>query len=193
MMETEIKKTKHELLVEKSKIIEYWSRENRIQEVRGYFNLITQNMLDKHLNYPSGGRIIDIGCGTGRTLSRYKERGARVIGVDLSVECAQIAKEKGLNVVIGDARKLPIKTDFFDASINLGVFEHFAEIHTAISEQVRVTKNKGSVVVIIQNKWTPLNPFIKIFEFLRGKSKYGVVADGYKYSYLFTHLKLPTY
>jgi SAM-dependent methyltransferase len=43
---------------------------------------------------PTPGRLIDLGCGTGRLLLPFAQRGSRVLGVDLSEEMLAVAREK---------------------------------------------------------------------------------------------------
>lgn len=43
---------------------------------------------------PRPGRLIDLGCGTGRLLVPFARRGFRVLGVDLSEEMLRVAGEK---------------------------------------------------------------------------------------------------
>lgn len=40
---------------------------------------------------PPGGRVLDAGCGSGRDLKAFKERGFEVIGIDASAEMARLA------------------------------------------------------------------------------------------------------
>ena len=43
---------------------------------------------------PTPGRLIDLGCGTGRLLTPFAQRGYWVLGVDLSTEMLAIARDK---------------------------------------------------------------------------------------------------
>ena len=45
-------------------------------------------------HFPRPGRLIDLGCGTGRLLLPFAERGFQVLGVDLSAEMLRIVGEK---------------------------------------------------------------------------------------------------
>jgi SAM-dependent methyltransferase len=42
----------------------------------------------------TGGRILDIGCGTGRYTELFRQSGLKAVGVDLSQEAIKIASEK---------------------------------------------------------------------------------------------------
>ena len=43
---------------------------------------------------PAGGRLVDLGCGTGRLLLSFARRGHRVVGVDLSAAMLTVAADK---------------------------------------------------------------------------------------------------
>src|SRR5262249_57777176 len=43
---------------------------------------------------PAPGRLLDLGCGTGRLLVPFARRGYRVLGVDLSAQMLAVARAK---------------------------------------------------------------------------------------------------
>src|SRR5262245_52813045 len=45
-------------------------------------------------HFPSPGRLLDLGCGTGRLLVPFAHRGFDVVGVDLSEEMLAVAAAK---------------------------------------------------------------------------------------------------
>src|SRR5207248_11448713 len=51
-----------------------------------------QDFVGRHC--PRPGRLIDLGCGTGRLLLPFARRGFWVLGVDLSAEMLKVAREK---------------------------------------------------------------------------------------------------
>lgn len=57
--------------------------------------------------------VADVGCGTGRELSVLRERGLRVVGLDLSLGQLRTGGHSG--VVQGDMRRLPVRTGSLDA------------------------------------------------------------------------------
>jgi 2-polyprenyl-3-methyl-5-hydroxy-6-metoxy-1,4-benzoquinol methylase len=76
------------------------------------------DFIEEELNYKKSGKILDLGCGTGRHTIELTKRGYNVTGVDLSISMLNRAKEKalmeGLNIIFeqGDARKLTYKNEF---------------------------------------------------------------------------------
>src|SRR3990172_12360899 len=72
-------------------------------------------------------KILDIGCGTGETLTYLKTIYPKsdLYGVDLSGEAVKYAKKRGhKNIRKANALKLPFKNNFFDAVLFLDVLEH---------------------------------------------------------------------
>ncbi len=47
-------------------------------------------------------RCLDIGCAAGYSVARLRDRGWRSMGIDISDECAEIARNNGLEVTTGD-------------------------------------------------------------------------------------------
>lgn len=56
---------------------------------------------------PSGGLVLDVGCGSGEHISMFASRGYRVIGIDPCVAMIQRASRTGLNAVEGSVETLP--------------------------------------------------------------------------------------
>ncbi len=80
-------------------------------------------ILDKYeelLKLPAGGRILDIGCGTGAFIYCLAERGYQTVGVDFSSSMLQAASKSTQGMLIeflqGDVTK---GLDFPDASFDL--------------------------------------------------------------------------
>jgi SAM-dependent methyltransferase len=53
---------------------------------------VDQRFAERH--FPTHGRLIDLGCGTGRLLVPFARRGCWVLGVDLSAEMLEVAADK---------------------------------------------------------------------------------------------------
>ncbi len=63
-----------------------------------------------------GERVLDLGCGTGQLSAQIAAAGAEVVGIDLSAEMIEAAREQflGLSFAVGDARDFSF-TEPFDA------------------------------------------------------------------------------
>lgn len=99
----------------------------------------------QYLLYDKRGRVLDIACGTGKTmsvLSRYP--GLELHGFDISDMLINKALERGIardRVKVADATKLDYADANFEYSYSIGSFEHFTEegLDLAIAESARVT------------------------------------------------------
>ncbi len=86
-----------------------------------YTEILSEN--EALLKIPPGGRILDIGCGTGALTQAFADRGFSVTGVDIARNMAASGKRKGLDCMYGNAVEgLP----FPDKSFDLVVFAYVA-------------------------------------------------------------------
>lgn len=95
-------------------------------------------------------RILDIGCGTGETLSflhtLYPD--AKLYGVDTSATAIRFSKKRGhKNILKAKAEKLPFKDNFFDTVLFLDVLEHIPDDQKVVHEAKRVLKKGGCIII----------------------------------------------
>ena len=95
---------------------------------------------------PSPGQLLlDVGCGGG-ILAAHLEGYAHV-GVDLTQSALVVAAERGLVPVRADVRALPVASATADVVVAGELFEHVADLETAVAEVSRVLRPGGLVVV----------------------------------------------
>lgn len=124
-----------------------------------YFNDIEKNhwwwegrrqILRQSIGKKKGLKILDIGCGTGETLSfldEYLPKPA-LYGVDSSPVAIKYAKRRGhKNILKVDAKKLPFENNTFDYILLLDVIEHIKNDTAVLIEAKRVLKNKGKIII----------------------------------------------
>lgn len=113
-------------------------------------------MLETFCSYLPKGRILDIGCGSGRDTSFLADRGYEVIGIDLSEKLLEQAYKLHpyIKVKLMDMRKL----EFSDASFD-GVWSHAAIHHLKVQdvpktfrEVHRVLKPNGYFYFSVKSK-----------------------------------------
>ena len=98
-------------------------------------------------------RILDYGCGYGRTLSELLNNGyVNLYGVDISVSMINRGKEKcpGLDLSVINSERTFFKESFFDAVILFGVLTCIPsdkEQKSLISEIKRILKPEGIVYI----------------------------------------------
>lgn len=95
-------------------------------------------------------RILDIGCGTGETLTYLSTLfpKAKLYGIDTSSKAVSYAKRRGHpNIYKANAYRLPFRDNYFDVVLFLDVLEHIERDALAIGEAKRVLKSDGSIII----------------------------------------------
>jgi 2-polyprenyl-6-hydroxyphenyl methylase/3-demethylubiquinone-9 3-methyltransferase len=105
---------------------------------------------------PAGRRILDMGCGKGRFARALRDRGARVVGIDVSPAMLAGADGAGWDRVRGTARRLPFGPSTFDAAIAVEVFEHLspAAIDAVCGEVHRILRPGATFIVVDKNVYS---------------------------------------
>jgi SAM-dependent methyltransferase len=118
---------------------------------------IRSDQLRSWLRPAAGDRIVDLGCGSGRTLMWHAGSGAEMVGVDVSRFFAHEAIAS-LDLIVGDLRRLPLRSGTFTKAWSLDVLEHLTpgDLRAMLSEAHRVLRDDGSLFVythVRQNGW----------------------------------------
>jgi len=96
---------------------------------------------------------LDLACGAGRHTDVLRERGLRVLGIDLSLTL--LAQRPDLPRVAGDMRALPFVPGAFDWVLNFftsfGYFESERENFQVLEEVVRVLSPGGRFLIDLMN------------------------------------------
>jgi SAM-dependent methyltransferase len=94
----------------------------------------------------TGLRVLDAGCGGGRTSSWLVEQGAEVVGLDASTELLRLARERlpSATFVLGDlAEPLPFEDDSFDVAVASLVMHYLRDWAPVLRELRRVLGPDG--------------------------------------------------
>lgn len=94
----------------------------------------------------AGDSLIDLGCGAGRDLKAFADRGFVPVGLDVSFGLAKIAREYSAQpVVVADLRQLPFAPDSFSAGWASASLLHLSrdDVGLALREIRRVLKSGG--------------------------------------------------
>jgi SAM-dependent methyltransferase len=107
--------------------------------------LTTDLAVLERLVAPSGKDVLDVGCGAGRLVRQLTERGARVVGLEVSAEqlAPALAADDGLGAryEVGVAQALP----FADASVDVVVFMRSLH-HLPVAEQTPALREARRVL-----------------------------------------------
>jgi SAM-dependent methyltransferase len=123
---------------------------------------IDQRFVEEHC--PRPGRLLDLGCGTGRLLLALAQRGWWTLGVDLSAEMLRVAADKAMsagatvhllraNIAELDA----LADDSFDCISSLfstlGMVMGTAQRRRVVAHAFRVLRPGGRFILHVHNRW----------------------------------------
>jgi SAM-dependent methyltransferase len=130
-------------------------QERRLQLIRRYVPL-------------EGRRILDVGCGIGTYVRRFRNLSPEVYGLDVSAE--RLAEARLPNLVAAEGEALPFEDGSFDVLVFNEVIEHVRDDRAAIRDALRVLKDGGHVVIYAPNR---LYPFETHGIYWRGRYRFG--------------------
>lgn len=98
--------------------------------------------------------LVDVACGGGLLAPHVAHLGHRHVGVDLSATATAVAQTHGVQVVRGDAQRLPLADAVADVVVAGEVLEHVPDLAAAVGEACRVLRPGGTLVVdTIADTW----------------------------------------
>lgn len=129
-----------------NKTIEYYN-ENAESYSNSTINLNLQNVYKDFLKYiPENGKILDVGCGSGRDSLHFKNLGYKVVALDASKELADKAsKYIGQEVIFSKIEDITFKNSF-DAVWCMASLVHLnnSELDIALEKISQAIKPQGS-------------------------------------------------
>jgi ubiquinone/menaquinone biosynthesis C-methylase UbiE len=133
-----------------------------------YLTRMETDFIFKSINPSQTCTIMDVGTEAGRFSSLTSENNATVIGIDIdSYGLKRLKlKNKNVDVIQADARKIPLKDSTFDAIFMIEVLDYISDLDDAFTECHRTLKSKAVLVFSFGNKRSLKSQLRK----LRGKS-----------------------
>jgi len=109
---------------------------------------IRNDRLRAFLDLTPQDRVIDLGCGSGRTMLWNRDTGAAMTGIDISPFFSREALD-GTDLLLGDLRRMPIPDGVFTKAWSLDVLEHLSPpaLHDMLREANRVLEPGGALFV----------------------------------------------
>ncbi|MEI7591010.1 MAG: class I SAM-dependent methyltransferase [Deltaproteobacteria bacterium] len=98
---------------------------------------------------PQGSRVLELGCGNGKTLSAMIGRSWDVTAIDFSFRAVAMSRMNGTlqkaEVCVADARHLPFTSSRFDAVFAINILSHLKKTDRtrSVAEAARVLKTGG--------------------------------------------------
>ena len=105
---------------------------------------------------PRGGRLLDVGCGTGALVQAAREAGHDAVGVEPDPEMAAMASAAlGTDVVVAGLPDLPVADDGFEAVTASFVLNHVDDPRAGARGLARVAAPGGTVRATIWGATPP--------------------------------------
>lgn len=136
---------------------DFWKRDQSGDDFYHSSESIIENLLE--ITDVSGLRILEVGAGTGRDSIYLNQKGAEVVALDYSEDAlnkVRMAAEQSnatLHLVRGDGTAMPFPDNCFDIVFHQGLLEHFREPQRLVSENIRILKQGGLLLIDVPQKY----------------------------------------
>jgi ubiquinone/menaquinone biosynthesis C-methylase UbiE len=103
---------------------------------------------------PSGGALLDIGCGTGLFVEKYLHNGGTAVGIDLSRNMIERARGRCAccDFTLGTGEYIPFHDNSFDAISSILVFSYLRDPGAMLREAYRVLRPGGAISICTLGK-----------------------------------------
>src|SRR6266508_709470 len=112
--------------------------------------------------------ILDVGCGIGTYVKRFRDFSPHVYGIDVSAK--RLAESTMPNLVAAAGEALPFRDGTFDVLVFNEVIEHVRDDRQTIEDALRVLRAKGHIVIYAPNR---LYPFETHGIYVRDRYRFG--------------------
>lgn len=175
------KKQPYLVFKEQDEVTGYWQREgahnldpHQIKAMQKFmvndvtFKITTNFFCKNILDTSPSGKLLDAGCGWGRSLMGLKRKFPflKITGVDIVEELLELGKRitADMNLTNIDWHQaslmnLSFEDNYFDNIISTRVLHYMLEPSKIIEELLRVLKPGGRMIIIVPNK---LNPILRV-------------------------------
>jgi methionine biosynthesis protein MetW len=130
-------------------LAEYY--DNYWKSIGDTFDMVRLNLIASRVE--QGDQVLEVDCGPGVMAELMRDRGAHVVGTDLSGVAVQRARDKGFEVtqVDLDTEPLPFADDSFPTVVSNSAIEHRFFYDRSLDECVRVLAKEGKLILCLPN------------------------------------------
>jgi SAM-dependent methyltransferase len=136
-------------------------------ERRQYPDILVRHHRILEMADTKGGRMLDIGCGSGRLLFDLRQLGFQVFGVDYSSSMVAASRAlfrgrgaKPAPLAVEDIERLAFRDGSFDMVVAAAVIEYLFTDDNAIAEIHRVLKPGGAMIIAVRNARNLSKPIV---------------------------------
>lgn len=105
----------------------------------------------KYLPANPGGRLLEVGCGSGDSLKTMQDLGWQAEGVEVDNAATAHARSIGMNVHSGILEEQDYPEGYFDAIVINHVIEHVHDIRSLLIKCYEILKPGGRLVIVTPN------------------------------------------
>ncbi|MBF0625930.1 MAG: methyltransferase domain-containing protein [Magnetococcales bacterium] len=117
----------------------------------GPFQRRLARTLEQAARQTRGSLLVDVCCGTGNVLRSARAFFPHCLGVDLSVNMLQQARQRHLEVLGADANRLPLVDECADCVTAVSALHHMFDYEAVLKEMARILRRGG----ILYTDWDP--------------------------------------
>ncbi|MBA7646897.1 Ubiquinone biosynthesis O-methyltransferase [subsurface metagenome] len=120
---------------------------------------------------PRAKCVLSVGCAAGLAEEELVKRGVKVVGVEINPKAAEIARQRGLTILEGDASEIDIDVanESYDCLIYADILEHLPEPIAVLKRHVKNLRPGGIVYITVPN-FRHYSVFWQLF--IRGRVDY---------------------
>ena len=111
--------------------------------------------LIRHFAPLEDARILDIGCGLGVYVRKFREFSKRVNGIDIDAKRVREGSRTTQGLMLSASETLPFRSAAFDVVVLNEVIEHVRDDAATLTEAFRVIRPGGHIVIFAPNRLYP--------------------------------------
>jgi len=116
------------------------------------YDRLEKKAIDRLLSpAPNGGKLLEIGCGTGHWSQYFSTKGFEVTGVDISERMIAVARQKNIaggTFEVADTERLPFADGTFDVSAAITALEFVSDPARVAAEMARCVRRPGGTLIV---------------------------------------------